>query len=91
MGLEIFTAVIMSVLVFRVVTPCELVGRYISEEYTASVFRAEGLNINCSRKKLLQEIWRFCYCYPKNVEGKQGQNRIHIVYSGRESKRYCSE
>jgi hypothetical protein len=41
---EALTAVKMSMLVFWVVTPCGLVGRYstnVSEEYTASIFRVE--------------------------------------------------
>jgi hypothetical protein len=43
MKFEVLTAVKMSMLVFWVVMPCGLVGRYkLLEEHTASNFRAEG-------------------------------------------------
>jgi hypothetical protein len=46
MGVEVLTEVKMSMLVFWVVTPCGLVGRYLRfGEYTASILRAE--NVDC--------------------------------------------
>jgi hypothetical protein len=42
MRFEVLTAVKMSVFVFRVATPCGLVGKYqLSEDHTASIFRAD--------------------------------------------------
>jgi hypothetical protein len=44
MRVEALRAVKMSMLVFWVVTPCGLVGRYhISEKHTVSIFRVFGL------------------------------------------------